>query len=276
MMKSSSTLLWLVLSALQESNNRADPSKLDNVPANDFMPMSIDFLQQFPQGGVFKNHAPIEHENDKFLKQTGCKYVVMLRHPADHLAGLYCHQRGLPDQGDFPEYFPPERRTPWLFSAAQYPTGCFKGEPETAIHQLIECGYLFKMLIWMADWIAFRHPKQSSLLRYEDIISDFEKTVTDLCWFIRNAPPDDDLMRYLMHVFHHETTQGRGKSSRDNYPHGWTGYVGTWRDYFSAKNAHDYNVVVGKFIDAYPQASGLLDVYPNLSLSVPSEAMTSD
>lgn len=174
MMKSSSTLTSLVLSALQESNNRADPSKIDDVPANDFMPMSIDFLQRFPKGGVFKNHAPIEHENDKFLKQTGCKYVIVLRHPADHLVALYCHQHGLPDRGDFPQHFPPDRRTSWCFSVAQYPAGCFRGDPETAIHQLIECGYLFKTLMWMADWITFRHPKQSKLLQYEHVISNFE------------------------------------------------------------------------------------------------------
>ena len=146
MMKSCSALMQLVLSALQEPDNRAHLEKIDKVPANDFLPMSVEFLEKhFPNGGVFKNHAPIEYSNASFFAQTGCKYVVLLRHPADHLAGLYCHMRGLPDHGEHPAHWPVERSSSWFFSAGQYPRGCFLAEPETAIGQLISDGYLFKI-----------------------------------------------------------------------------------------------------------------------------------
>src|SRR5947209_864877 len=86
MMKSCSTLLQLVLSALQEPDSRPHLEKVADPPASDFLPMSLDFLQRhLEKGGVWKNHAPIEHSNAQFLKQTGIKYVVLLRHPADHL-----------------------------------------------------------------------------------------------------------------------------------------------------------------------------------------------
>jgi hypothetical protein len=272
MMKSCSTLMQLVLSAIQEPDSRAHLEKTAKVPANDFLPMSLEFLEEhFPNGGVFKNHAPIEYSNATFLKQTGCKYVALLRHPADHLAGLYCHMRGLPDRGEDPAHWPSDRSTSWFFSAGQYPRGCFRAEPDVAIDQLISCGYLFKILIWMADWIAFRHPEQSRLIRYEDILGGFDKIVTDLCWFIRGAAPDDDLMRYLRHVYQHETAEGESKSVRDNYPRGWTGHVGTWRDYFSPSNVRDYNLTVSKFVDAYPQARALLDTYPDLMISRTAE-----
>ena len=123
----------------------------------------------------------------------------------------------------------------------------------------------------MTDWIAFRHLEQSRLLRYEDVIGDFDRVVADLCWFIRRAAPDDDLMRYLRHVYQHETTQGENKSTRDNYPRGWTGHIGTWRDYFSPSNVRDYNVMTSKFVDAYPQARALLDIYPDLIISRAAE-----
>jgi hypothetical protein len=36
MMKSASSLVWLVLSSIQESSNRPDPSKLDDAMTNSF------------------------------------------------------------------------------------------------------------------------------------------------------------------------------------------------------------------------------------------------
>jgi hypothetical protein len=262
MMKSSSSLLWSVLSAIQESDNRADPSKIEDAMQNDFMPMSLEFLESFRRGGVFKNHAPLEYHNDRFLKQTGCKYVILMRHPADHLAAFYCHCRGL--RAEYP--FPAERKTPWGFSVGQVPLGAFDNESETAIGQLIDCGYLFKCLMWMADWIAFRHPRQSRLLRYEDVIGDFAAVVKELCWFIRSTEPDDDLMRYLLHVFDHVTLEGEKKSALENYPRGWTGRIGTWQDYFSGDNVEAYNRALDRFMNAYPQAEALATVYPDLRI----------
>lgn len=263
MMKSSSSLMWAVLSAIQEPDNRADPTKIEDVTANDFMPMSLEYLTNFSRGGVFKNHAPIEFHNDTFLKQTGCKYVILLRHPADHLTAFYCHGRGLRDQL---LKVPTERFTPWSFAAGQMPSDTFDKEPDKAIGQLIECGYFFKCLLWMADWIAFRHPGQSRLLRYEGIINNFEACVTELCWFIRGSGPDDDLMRYLVHVFNHETNQGNNKNSLEKYPRGWTGHIDVWKDYFSTENIEAYNRALHSFMRAYPQAKALSAVYPDLTI----------
>ena len=154
MMKSASTLMQLVLSAIQEPSNRPDHSKLDDAMSNSFMPMTVDFLKSFPRGGVFKNHAPIEYHNNFFLQQTGCKYVVLIRHPADHLAAFFCHQRGVVSRVSWQP--PAERSTPWWFATGQMPAGFQDNEPEIGIQQLIDCGYLFKCLQWMADWTAFR------------------------------------------------------------------------------------------------------------------------
>lgn len=78
-------------------------------------------------------------------------------------------------------------------------------------------------------------------------------------------------MRYLTHVFQHETAQGNGKSPLYNYPRGWTGRIGTWRDYFSSLNVRDYDAAVSKFVHAYPHAGALLEVYPDLMISGTAE-----
>lgn len=265
MMKSSSTLVQLVLSSIQEPNNRPDNSKIEDAMTNEFMPMSVDFLESFPRGGVFKNHAPMEHHNNYFLKQTGCKYVILMRHPADHLAAFYCHQLGLVDR--FDQKVPEERLTPWEFAAGQTPMNFFESDPEMAIGQLIECGYLFKILLWMSDWIAFRHLEQSRLVRYEDVIGNFEAVVTNLCRFIRGVAPNNDLLGYLIHVFNHETAEGNKKNGSKKYPRGWTGHIDTWKSYFSAANIGAYNRVIDNFKNAYPQAGGLAAIYPDLNIS---------
>lgn len=269
MMKSSSTLMWLVLSAIQEPNNRADAAKMENVPIDDFLPLTIDFLKHFPSGGVFKNHAPYEHHTDKFLKQTGCKYVVLVRHPADHLAGLYCHHRGI----HYPLEVPPDRRTAWEFLAGPVPLDFSENAPEVAIGQMVDCGYLFKILQWMADWIEFRNRLQSRLIRYEDVVTRFDEIVSELCWFIRGKTADDDLISYLRHVFDHETNIGNQKSDLPQYPQGWTGHIGTWKNYFSHENVERFNHQVMRFMQVYPQAAALGEAYPSLLLEAPAGSL---
>jgi hypothetical protein len=118
----------------------------------------------------------------------------------------------------------------------------------------------------MADWTAFRNPNQSRLLRYEDVIGNFEAVVTEMCWFIREVGPDDDLMRYAKQVFSHETAEGTRKHALQYYLRGWTGRTDIWRSYFSAATVEAYNNVVQKFLNAYPQAGLLATVYPNLTI----------
>lgn len=266
MPKAASSLMWLVLSAIQEPNNRPDPSKIRDAMGYDFLPLTPEYLETFSRGGVVKNHAPIEYHNDRFFKQTGCKYVVLVRHPADQMAALYCHIRAVRHKA-FLNHAPVERRTPWDFSLGQFPTGTFDDEPEIAISRLIETGYLFKSLMWVADWATFRHPEQSRLLRYEDIVSDFAGMVTMLCQFIRGTPPDDDLMEYLRHVFDHEANRNDKKSDLEKYPHGWTGRVGIWSDYFSKSNIEAYNRSLERFLKAYPHAGAVTEIYHNLTIA---------
>jgi hypothetical protein len=70
-------------------------------------------------------------------------------------------------------------------------------------------------------------------------------------------------MTYLRHVTKAVAEEGHAKPS-SNYPRGWTGSVGIWRQYLSEGNVHSYNRVVEGFLAHYPNAAPLSSVYPDL------------
>jgi hypothetical protein len=266
MMKAGSTLMWLIASALQEPSGRAAPEKMEGVPHNEFLPLNRETLKWFPRGGVYKNHAPVSYHTDRFQKETGSKCIILLRHPADHVAGFYCHQRGIvsvlrrEDVG-----IPKSRLTPWWLAAG--PTRIDQFDPKVPVNQaidhLISDGYLFKVLEWIAEWVRFRNPALSIVVTYEQLINDYDGTMVRLSQFIRGERPSEDVLNYLRHVNKSVADEGREKGRLDKYPFGWTGRIGTWQQYFSFENACRYNEVVGKFLACHPFASGLLDIYPS-------------
>ncbi|MDO9560566.1 MAG: sulfotransferase domain-containing protein [Bradyrhizobium sp.] len=265
MMKSGSSLMWLVLDAIRSSDSRPHPETIKDVPLRGnprmaFLPPSMDLLKYFPTGGVLKHHAPVDAD---FLQRSGCKYVAMLRHPADHLAGFACHMRSSKPRDSFKQEPQPN------FAGSVIPLDTFDGSPDQAIGTLIECGYLLCTLNWMADWSDhFRQarPVQGRLLRYEDIVGDFELVAADMCRFIRGTEPDADLMDYLVHVFEHEAASGERKGPSEKYPNGWTGHVGTWANYFSPANIKAYNDLIDRSLQVSDLGSRLAPIYPELHL----------
>jgi hypothetical protein len=84
-------------------------------------------------------------------------------------------------------------------------------------------------------------------------------------------------MRYLIHVYNHETNEGNRKNLLEKYPRGWTGHIDVWRAYFSDENVEAYNRALDSFMSAYPQANGMSAVYPKLTISHrPSQIRKSD
>ena len=130
---------------------------------------------------------------------------------------------------------------------------------------LIADGALLKSMQWMADWLEYRVGEKSIVVTYEELMGDFNRTIEHLCTFIRGAPPNDDIMTYLKHVTKTVAEEGHAKPS-SNYPRGWTGSVGIWRQYLSADNAQRYNQVVEGFLAHYPHAARLSSVYLDLLL----------
>jgi Sulfotransferase domain len=265
MMKSGSSLMWLIASALQEPTGRPAPERSHGVPHSEFLPLSPDTLKWFPNGGVYKNHAPISRETDRFFKVQGGKSIILLRHPADHVAAFYCHQRGVVGEikasdGDVPA----ARLSAWWFAAAPTRISHFRSASsvEKAMDHLIADGYLFKMLEWISEWVLFRNENLSIVVTYEQLMNDYDGTLGRLSQLIRGEAPTDDVLTYLRHVKKSVGDEGKEKDRLDKYPFGWTGAIGVWRRYFSPENVRRYNETVEKFLACHPYASGLLAVYP--------------
>jgi hypothetical protein len=289
--KSASSLAWLIVSALQEENGRAAPGRMRGVPPSPLMPLTLDLLDNFPVGGVWKSHASAGGSTDLFLRLVGCKYVVLLRHPADFISALYCHARAERRWIDISD--PTEvldagsrqklltwvgdesgettrntwRQGPWNHGLSPLRRSML--DPDTPIdaclaHFLAD-GLLFKALEWMTDWLQYRDEERSIVVTYESLMRDFDATIARLSRFIRGEPPTGDIMGYLKHVNRSVAEEGHGKPS-DNYPRGWTGSIDVWKAYLSADNIRAYNDAIEKFLACYPHASRLLSVYPELMI----------
>jgi len=48
------------------------------------------------------------------------------------------------------------------------------------------------------------------------------------------------------------------------YEHGWTGYVGVWKNYFSDDNRKDFINVLNNFLSYHPNAHFLLQTYRDI------------
>jgi hypothetical protein len=268
--KSASSLMWLIVSALQEESGRADPSKLPNVLPSPFAPLQLELMDTFRQGGTFSGHAPLSFDTDLFLRATRCRYVVHLRHPADFIVALYCH--GNDDRlGRFVPAHLLARLTPkeedgrWAYAMEGSMFDKQAVTLDEAITSLLRDGVLFKAMAWMCDWLAHRDPEWSMVTTYEGLMADFDATIDRLCRFVRGAPIDDYRMDYLKHVTNYEGEQAKQKDP-SRYPRGWTGEVGVWKRYFTNDHISIYNKTVRRFLIAYPKAAALAAEYGDLTI----------
>jgi hypothetical protein len=268
--KSASSQMWLFASAIQEPGERANPERTRGTLPSPFLPLTFDLLDNFPDGGVLKSHAPMCRDTDMFLRIVDCRYIVLLRHPADYIASLYCHGlRYGPDSfidaralARFPERTIKLENLSW--SGSIDPCVFDPDTPsERALNILIGDGPLLHGLQWMADWLAYRNDARSIVIRYEDLMTDFDATIEKLSQFLRQKPAGSYLLDYLTHVW---AANPADMHSSQHYPRGWTGELGIWRQYFSAENVSRFNAVCDGFLKFYPRADSILHPYPDLML----------
>ncbi len=270
--KSASSLMWLIVSCLQEESGRADPGKMPEVSPSPFAPLHLDLMNAFRRGGTLSGHAPLNFDTDLFLRATLCRYLIHLRHPADFIVALYCHGK----DGRLGRFIPAhllgrlvfEEDGRWAYALSAMEDSIFDQDAFTldeAIARLLRDGALFKAMAWMCDWLAHRDPERSTVSTYERLMTDFDATIERLCRFFRGAPIDDYRLAYLKHVTRHEADQSQQKD-QSPYPRGWTGEVGVWRRYFTDEHVAIYNETVTRFLGAYPGASALVAEYGDLTI----------
>jgi len=256
--KSASSLLWLLVSALQEPDGRANPYRLRGLFPAPYEPLTPDIMRLFPFGGTYKSHAPADTLTIQTLRQLACPYIISTRHPADFIPALFCHCKA--DLGK-------STSSPgFVRLLGEIPKSVFEGPIEAAMSHLINNGALDGILTWILNWLEFRDPEMSTVLRYEDLIDDFELSINGLSNFLLGRTIDADTMTYLIRVTKEVYEAGQAKS-RSQYHEGWTGGTGIWRRYFSKQNIRDYNKVIERHIKRYDTNQTVLSVYPDLPIS---------
>lgn len=219
------------------------------------------------RGGWFHSHAASTAPTLHVLDRLDIRHVITVRHPADHIAALYCHLRGL--YPDDKKIVPPMEtkaslknnldglrlRQRWHNVIHPVNETFFSSDVavEDAIDHLINDGYLVSALKWMADWATFANRSLACFVRYEDLMRDGEAVLTDAYRFLRKSEP----------VVPIRMPEPETSADRAIYPRGYSGKVGIHAQYFSQKNIDDYNKVVRSFLEATRTSRKFLEVYPD-------------
>jgi hypothetical protein len=266
--KSASSLMWLIVSALQEESGRADPSKMPDMFPSSYQPLKLELMDMFPRGGTYSGHAPLNFDTNLFLRGLRCKYVIHLRHPADFIVAVYCHTEPNPFSFIEPRLLQKTRfgeaeEERWVYALSAIRRKVLvrdKTSIDEALTGLLREGPLFKAMEWMTDWLAHRDPELSTVSTYEALMTDFDMAINRLCLFVRGQEIDSYRLEYLKHVVACTADEGR-RQHAERYPRGWTGTVGIWKSYFSEDHIAIYNETVKRFLFCYPNAEALLTVY---------------
>lgn len=229
--------------------------------ANQDSDLRPELVLDFPQGGVLKYHPRATGKNLKVLDLLGVKYIILLRHPVDQLVALYCHMinENLLEDAINKDSWIPEHIYPLNWRLFQDGV-----DIEETIRYLINEGYLNAVLSWAADWLHFRDVNRSLILKYEDFVVNQKDTLKNISNFLYGKDLDQKTLMKCNSIAEGLVNKRASDDNIRKYPRGWTGQVGAWKNYFSNQNKRDYISVVKKFLDYYPNASLILDVYPDL------------
>ena len=277
--KSASGTLGRSIAAIQQ--NFADGSGIDRLPiyvqGTDDHNIRLEMMLGLLEGGTVSIHARPSGENLMVLRILDAKYVINFRHPADNMVSVAC---GYYDAN--PKY---SIHGDWAFTY-QHPVhaNLYRTEVDVRdkIGHLIQDGYLSTTLAWIAGWLQFRDSQKSIVNRYEDYVADRKNALDGISKFLYGQRLDDATLARC-----NEIADGFGrrnwkkssnklvlqdsvreetniKSGTNKYPYGWTGEIGVREKYYSKENRIAYISAVEGFLKSYPQASLLLDVYPDL------------
>lgn len=211
-------------------------------------------------GGVLRSFLAPSTTNVVMLNWFVARYFVLLRHPADRLVARYCQPPG------YVELF----RRGWRIDPGYMFRDVF-GEGrsmEDEFEFLIADGYLLDSLIWAANWLRLRHPRMSTVLRYEDLVSADGSAFDDVHRFMFGLPMRPALRDTLSDILarYRDDYQPASADAR-RYPKGYSGEVGVYRAYFTDRNVASYNRVVGGFLDTHPHAALVAEAYPDLVIA---------
>ena len=133
-----------------------------------------------------------------------------------------------------------------------------------SINYMLSGGYLNTVLMWMVDWMRFRDQKKSIIVKYEDFVRERNETLAEISLFLNGKNIEGDCFKECKIIADRYASRRKNSNHARFYPKGWTGKIGAWKDYFSEDNRQNYLSVIKGFCEYYPQASLLVDIYPEL------------
>jgi hypothetical protein len=219
--------------------------------------LQLEIVIDALDGGVLHTHSSPNYRSLMVLGHLECKYVILFRHPLSRMAPVYCsclqNFAALDSELDIPKYF--------LDAIFPIRSEIFDGNsnPDEVIRYMIEGGYLEATLLWMAMWLEICDPEKSMVIRYEDILEEYDNVLSALSMFAFDANPDEDILRECKVSFDSEK-----RSTSFIYPRGWPGDKTAANNYISRENRKLYSSVVSRFVESNSIGKKLLEIYPDL------------
>ncbi|MFH1593941.1 MAG: sulfotransferase domain-containing protein [Candidatus Omnitrophota bacterium] len=260
--KSASSVIGSCVAEILSMVSKKSRSYAKYMLANRDSDLRPELVKDFPKGGVLKFHTRATGKNLKVLELLGVKYIILLRHPADQIVALYCNIC------DYLISAEEHEKNGWVKTNV-YPVPGWVFRNGVDINESLQClireGYLNATLSWMVDWLRFRNAERSLILKYEDFVLKTEETLNVMSNFLVGFPVSQDCAKKCNVIVKGAKKHTENNSSNSTkYPRGWTGKIGIWKNYFSDTNKNDYRSTVKDFLDYYPNASLLQEVYTDL------------
>ena len=290
--KSASRLMVTALTAMHPIERFKRPARLPYATGFTAIDATTDLryddLVGCAEGGIVHSHLSPTNVTRHALAHLALGHVITVRHPADHIAALYCHIRRIAKlpmlhdkiiarlgDGQLPEpassfdaYGHDDEPSRLFFHDVIFPVDvrffARSINPDDTIAHMIACGYLHYALTWIVSWQLLRLRNISIIVRYEDFIGNPEATLrrVNQGLFPGNS---DGAVAAGCKVFADKNYDP--DVDPDIYPRGSTGAQGIWRNYFCQENRRLYNSVCEKFLAAHPYGLLLKRLYPDLLAS---------
>lgn len=260
--KTASSVIGSCVSVIQSDSGTDNRRYARYMLANQDSDLRPEITVDFPEGGVLKYHTRATGKNLKVLDLLGVKYAILVRHPADQVVAAYWDVMKVRDRKDLVS------KQGWRYDHLQpLDMGFFREDvsADEGIRHMIEDGYLNAVLEWIADWLRFRDLERSLVVRYEDFVSRREGTLSEISSFLLGREMAPATLARCNSIADGYADRRLGDPDRDKkYPRGWSGRIGIREDNLSEQNKACYLSVVKGFLEHYPRASLVRDLYPDL------------
>ncbi len=209
-----------------------------------------------PDGGLFRGPYLPMPGNFRYIEDLGnCKIVFLCRHPADRLVASGC-MLGSPEEAE-------------AFEKRMNDGIAFRGLIHEYFSKFLKS--LHNDLNWMAGWLLKYNGRDNfRVFRYEDMVAAPKMHFAALFRYLTGKDMDEESWEMIQDKMPKTKAGGElqpGNTALRNYPRGYTGNVGIWKNYLSDKDIADYNDIVSRFLNYHPGAPAVLELFPDLLLA---------